>query len=66
MAGYSLALPLGLLTRLGLVRHLAARTIEVTSRPGDPVQGDGDVVARLPATLSLADHPVRLVVPASP
>jgi YegS/Rv2252/BmrU family lipid kinase len=66
MAGYSLALPLGLLTRLGLVRHVAARTIEVTSRPGDPVQGDGDVVARLPATLSLADHPVRLVVPASP
>ncbi len=63
MAGYSAALPLGLLNRMNLVRNVTARRIEVTGPVGDPVQGDGDVIARLPATIGLAEHPVVLAVP---
>ncbi|WP_413206165.1 diacylglycerol/lipid kinase family protein [Rhodospirillum sp. A1_3_36] len=63
MAGYSAALPLGLLTRLGLVEHVEARCIEVAGHPGDPVQADGDVIAHLPAKLTLDDHPIHITVP---
>lgn len=63
MAGYSVALPLGLLTRWKLIGHVTARTIEVADRPGDPVQADGDVTACLPVRIGLADHPIQLIVP---
>lgn len=63
MACYSAALPLGLLTRLGLIEHLSARRIEIAGRPGDPVQGDGDVIAHLPAVVTLDRHPIHIAVP---
>lgn len=63
MAGYSAALPLGLLNRWKLIEHVRARSIEVFDRHGDPVQADGDVVSVLPARIGLADCPIRLVMP---
>ncbi len=29
-----------------------------------PIQGDGDIVARLPIDISLSDRPIELIVPA--
>lgn len=63
MAGYTAALPLGLLTRLRLVQHMEAQRVEIAGRPGDPVQGDGDVIAHLPATVTLDDYPIHIAVP---
>lgn len=63
--GYSLALPLGLLTRLNLIDHVAADRIDIAGPSGDPVQGDGDVIARLPVTLTIANDPVFLIAPAA-
>jgi YegS/Rv2252/BmrU family lipid kinase len=59
---YGLALPLGLLPRLAEVSAVSAASLTISGPPGAPVQGDGDIIARLPATLRVAD-PVRLVVP---
>jgi diacylglycerol kinase (ATP) len=63
MAGYTAALVLGLLNRWQLIDHIPARSIEVLGRHSDPVQGDGDVICALPATIGLADHPIRLAIP---
>lgn len=63
MAGYSAALPLGLLNRWKLIGHVRAQCVEVALRPGDPVQVDGDVMAALPARFDLAEVPVQLLVP---
>lgn len=63
MAGYSAALPMGLLNRWKLIDHVSARCVEVFDRHGDPVQADGDIVTMLPARIGLADHPIRLIVP---
>jgi YegS/Rv2252/BmrU family lipid kinase len=60
VALYGIALVLGLLPRVPGVRHIAARTVEVTGPTGAPVQGDGDLIARLP--LSIAIDPVPLTV----
>ena len=60
---YAAALPLGLLSRLADAPRVAAGEIVVEGPPGDPVQGDGDVIAMLPARMTLASRPVRLVVP---
>lgn len=63
MAGYSAALPLGLLNRWNLIGHVTARAVEIADRSGDPVQVDGDVLSALPARFSLAELPVHLLVP---
>lgn len=63
MAGYSAALPLGLLNRCKLIGHKKGQTIEVSGRPGDPVQADGDVVTTQPVVVSLADHPIHIAAP---
>lgn len=63
MAGYSAALPLGLLNRWNLIGHVTAQCVEVSLRQGDPVQVDGDVMAALPARFDLAEVPIQLVVP---
>lgn len=62
-AGYSAALPLGLLNRWNLIGHLRAQSVEVSLRQGGPVQVDGDIMAALPARFGLAVVPVHLVVP---
>ena len=63
MAGYSTALPLGVLNRWKLIDHMTAQFIEISGEQGDPVQADGDVVSSLPARIELAELPIRLIVP---
>ncbi len=60
---YAAALGLGRLPRLPDVRILAARRVTVEGPAGDPVQGDGDVIARLPATLEVLPEALALVMP---
>jgi YegS/Rv2252/BmrU family lipid kinase len=60
---YALALPLGLLPKLKDIELIPAREILIEGPEGDPVQGDGDVIAHLPVTIRLADRPLTVVVP---
>jgi diacylglycerol kinase (ATP) len=53
--------------RLHRVRDLTVTPgtrIAIDGPPGDPVQGDGDIVARLPATIELAAATLDVFVPA--
>jgi YegS/Rv2252/BmrU family lipid kinase len=61
--GYALALFLGLLPRLKSYRILAARQIEIEGPAGEPVQADGDVIARLPVRIELLPAAVELIFP---
>ncbi len=45
------------------VRLVAAREIVIEGPAGDPVQGDGDLLARLPVRVSLLPEALRLVMP---
>ena len=63
MLRYGLALPLGKLPGLPEVRVVSARNILITGPRGAPVQGDGDIVARLPAEISIAEQTVELICP---
>jgi diacylglycerol kinase (ATP) len=60
---YALALPLGLLPKLKDIKLIAAREVLIEGPEGDPVQGDGDVIAHLPVTIRLADRPLTVVAP---
>ncbi len=61
--GYALALFLGLLPRLKSYRILAGRRIEIEGPAGEPVQADGDVIARLPVRIELLPSALELVFP---
>lgn len=60
---YGLALPMGRLSDLPEVQVISARSIVITGPRGAPVQGDGDIVARLPAEISVDDETVDLICP---
>lgn len=60
---YGLALPMGKLALLPEVRVISADTIVIQGPRGAPVQGDGDIVARLPVELAVAAETVELIVP---
>lgn len=60
---YGIALPLGKLTELPEVQVIKAKSIVVTGPRGAPVQGDGDIIARLPAEIAIADETVDLICP---
>jgi YegS/Rv2252/BmrU family lipid kinase len=60
---YGQALVAGRLPRLPDVRLIAAREIVIEGPPGDPVQGDGDLLARLPVRISAVPDALRLVLP---
>jgi YegS/Rv2252/BmrU family lipid kinase len=60
---YALALALGRLPRLPDFRILRGRAVIIDGPPGDPLQGDGDIIARLPARIEIAPQPLRLIVP---
>lgn len=60
---YGLALLRNRLAGLPDLRVLRARRIEIEGPAGEPVQGDGDILARLPATISVDAEPLRLIVP---
>ncbi len=64
--GYSLALVLGRMARLP-EPDLAVRPgtrIEIDGPVGDPIQGDGDIIGRLPATIELGPATLEVFVPA--
>jgi YegS/Rv2252/BmrU family lipid kinase len=66
MAGlmrYGLALPLNRLSELPEIEHVTASTMTILGPRGAPLQGDGDIVARLPAEIGIADTTVDLIVP---
>lgn len=60
---YGLALVTGTLPGTAGFRVVPAREVIVLAPPGDPVQGDGDLLATLPITLSVANETLRLVMP---
>jgi diacylglycerol kinase (ATP) len=66
MAGlvrYGLALPMNRLADLPEIEHVTAQTMTILGPRGAPLHGDGDIVARLPAEISIAPEPVELIVP---
>lgn len=58
---YGLALLAGLLPRLEDFQIRRGRTVEIAGRPGEPVQADGDIVARLPVRITVATEPVWIL-----
>ncbi len=60
---YGLALPMNKLSNLPEVQVVSAESVTILGPRGAPLQGDGDIVARLPAEIRIADETVELVVP---
>jgi diacylglycerol kinase (ATP) len=60
---YALALALGRLPRLPDFRVVRGRAVTIDGPSGDPLQGDGDIIARLPVRIEIAPQPLRLIVP---
>ena len=60
---YGLALPMNRLSDLPEVMVVSADSMVILGPRGAPLQGDGDIVARLPAEISIAPETVRLIVP---
>jgi len=60
---YALALALGRLPRLADFRILRGRVVTIDGPAGDPLQGDGDVIAHLPVRIEIAPQPLRLIAP---
>lgn len=63
MFRYGTALALGRLARLAGVRCVTAPEVTVTDPPGEPVHADGDIVATTPATVRIAERPLRVLAP---
>ena len=66
MAGalrYGLALPMGKLSKLPEVMHLHTKSLTITGPRGAPLQADGDIIARLPAEITVGGDMVNLQVP---
>lgn len=60
---YGLALPMNKLSELPEVQVVSADSITILGPRGAPLQGDGDIVARLPAEISIAGETIELVIP---
>jgi diacylglycerol kinase (ATP) len=61
--GYGLALFSGRLPKLRSCRVIEARRVEIRGTPGEPLQGDGDIIGRLDATIEVLPGALRLVFP---
>ena len=64
IARYGVALMMGRISKLGDVRLVPGREIVVNGVAGRPVQADGDIIARLPARITVDPETVRLIFPA--
>lgn len=62
---YALALALGRLPLARFYRILEGRHVTIDGPAQDPIQGDGDVLGQLPATIDIAATPIHLVTPGS-
>ncbi len=58
---YAAALLLGRLHRLSDVAIVPARVVEIAGPLGEPVQGDGDTLTRLPARIETLSGALRLI-----
>ena len=61
--GYALALALGFLPRLRSYRIHQARRVEIEGPAGEPVQADGDIIARLPVRIEALPAALALIFP---
>ena len=61
--GYALALLSGMLPRLASYRIFAAARVQIEGVAGEPVQGDGDIIATLPACIEVLPEALRLIYP---
>jgi YegS/Rv2252/BmrU family lipid kinase len=61
---YVAALAAGRLARLQDVRLVYAGRVAVEGPSGDPVQVDGDILARLPASIEVAGERIQILAPA--
>lgn len=57
------ALMLGRLGRLPEVSILPAREVTIEGADGAPLQGDGDILAHLPCTITVAEETLELLAP---
>jgi len=64
--GYALALATGRLPRLASYRLVEACRVELRGRPGEPLQGDGDVIGQLNAAIEVLPGALDLVYPPRP
>lgn len=62
---YAIALAFGRLAKLADFRIVRGRAIMIDGPAGDPVQGDGDIIAQLPVRIEIAPRPLQLMVPSS-
>lgn len=62
---YGAALVTGRLPRLPDVRLIAGREIAIEGPADAPLQGDGDIIGRLPVTIKALPEVLRLVMPAA-
>ncbi|HEY4133996.1 MAG TPA: diacylglycerol kinase family protein [Alphaproteobacteria bacterium] len=60
---YAVALGLGCLHKLSDIRLLRGRDIRIEGPVGAPVQGDGDIIAYLPAAMSIVPTPISVLYP---
>ncbi|MEM7172136.1 MAG: diacylglycerol kinase family protein [Pseudomonadota bacterium] len=60
---FAVALPLGLVPKLGSVRVLSGREVLIKGTPGEPLQADGDIAAQLPVRLIARPGAIKLIVP---
>ncbi len=63
---YGLAFLLGRLDRLADFHVIAARSVSISGPEGDPVQADGDIIARLPVEIAIAPEAVDMIMPRAP
>ena len=61
---YALALAMGRIHRLADVEILPARKVTIEGPLSDPVQGDGDLIGRLPVEIALSPIAIGLLRPA--
>jgi len=61
---YALALALGRIDHQGDVEIVTVREALVEGPPGEPIQGDGDLIGVLPARIAVAPETLLLAVPA--
>ena len=60
---YAAALGLGRLGRLPDYRVLPGREVRIEGPEGDPAQGDGDIIARLPVSARVLPEALKIVMP---
>ncbi len=60
---YGLALVMGRLSSLPDVRIETGRSVRIEGEPELPVQGDGDIIARLPVDVTVSEIQLELIVP---